>query len=113
MTQTKTNPQFVSTLNKGFQMTFENGLTISVQWGDINYCSNRVLETGYISENSSSKVKSEDAEIAIWDSNERWYCFGNDTVKGWCSPDLVAKIISEVQKASRLIDLDLSKFSES
>ena len=28
----------VSTLNKGFQLTFENGLTISVQFGSGNYC---------------------------------------------------------------------------
>lgn len=25
--------KFVSTMRKGFHMTFENGLTVSVQWG--------------------------------------------------------------------------------
>jgi hypothetical protein len=31
---------FKSTNNKGFQMTFENGWTISVQFGYGNYCDN-------------------------------------------------------------------------
>jgi hypothetical protein len=31
---------FKSTENKGFQMTFENGWTISVQFGYGNYCDN-------------------------------------------------------------------------
>ena len=29
--------KFVSTFNKGFNMTFENGISISVQWGVGNY----------------------------------------------------------------------------
>lgn len=31
---------FASTMNKGFHMTFENGYTVSVQWGAGNYCDN-------------------------------------------------------------------------
>ena len=30
--------KFNSTHNKGFRMTFENGFSISVQWGPGNYC---------------------------------------------------------------------------
>ena len=36
--------KFVSTMRKGFHMTFENGLTISVQWGAGNYCDNHFPE---------------------------------------------------------------------
>ena len=32
--------KFVSTMRKGFRITFENGLTVSVQWGAGNYCDN-------------------------------------------------------------------------
>ena len=32
--------KFISTNRKGFHMTFENGLTVSVQWGAGNYCDN-------------------------------------------------------------------------
>jgi hypothetical protein len=31
-----------------------------------------------------------DAEIAIWDASGKWYNFGSDTVKGYCSADEVA-----------------------
>ena len=29
---------FISSENKGFRMKFDNGFTISVQWGTMNYC---------------------------------------------------------------------------
>lgn len=32
--------KFNSTSNKGFNMTFANGITASVQWGTGNYCDN-------------------------------------------------------------------------
>ena len=34
---------FVATKNTGFAMTFDNGFTISVQWGTINYCEKKNL----------------------------------------------------------------------
>jgi hypothetical protein len=77
---------------KGFQMTFANGWTVSVQFGSGNYCGNRtymVVET--------EKGESTDAEIAAWDASGTWYDFGSDTVKGWCSPDEVAAFITLVQ----------------
>lgn len=32
---------FAATKNQGFAITFANGVTVSVQWGPGNYCSNR------------------------------------------------------------------------
>lgn len=37
---------FKATLNRGFKLNFENGVSISVQWGYGNYCSNRDLKKG-------------------------------------------------------------------
>ena len=34
------NKKFASTMRKGFHITFENGMTASVQWGAGNYCDN-------------------------------------------------------------------------
>lgn len=70
----------------GIQMTFENGNTISIQFGYGNYCNN--IE--------ESKESSETAEIAMWNKNKVWYGgYGNgDEVIGWCSADEVAKWIS-------------------
>lgn len=67
----------------GFKMTFENGNTISVQWGSGNYCTDR----------DKSQRETLTAEIAIWDKDNRWHNFGNDQVKGWCGADEVAKWI--------------------
>lgn len=67
----------------GFKMTFENGNTISVQFGWGNYCENR----------GESKPGCVNAEIAIWDSENKWFDFGSDSVKGWCTPDEVAEWI--------------------
>jgi hypothetical protein len=62
----------------GFHMTFKNGWTVSVQFGEGNYCENRNLvgDIG-IGHNSGNKTKSEctNAEIAAWDANKEWYSF--------------------------------------
>jgi len=85
---------FRSTENKGFQITFQNGWTISVQFGKGNYC-----EVGYIGEYGGEMKKlrhySKDAEIAIF-KGEEWYNFGTDTVSGYCEPKEVAEWISKV-----------------
>ena len=52
------------TSHKGFQLTFQNGWTASVQFGRGNYCSKRYSLD--IAE-ASSNWKSENAEILIFD----------------------------------------------
>ena len=81
---------FKSTGNRGFQMTFENGWTISVQFGYGNYCDNGRHPDGWDFGKKQEVTESSDAEIAIWDANGEWYDFGSDTVKGYCSADEVA-----------------------
>jgi len=81
---------FKSTNNKGFQMTFENGWTISVQFGYGNYCDNGHHPDGFYFSKAQDVVESSDAEIAIWDDKGKYYNFGSDTAKGYCSADEVA-----------------------
>lgn len=81
---------FKITRGTGFQMTFENGWTISVQFGYGNYCDNNRHPDGFDFGKNLDIVQSSDAEIAIWDSEGSWYNFGDDTVKGYCSADEVA-----------------------
>ncbi len=90
--------QFNSTQNKGFQMTFENGWTISVQFGYGNYCQNNHHPKGFYFSKNQDITSSEDAEIAIWDRNGQWFNFGSDTVKGYCSTNEVAEWIDKVSK---------------
>lgn len=77
--------------HNGFQITFENGWTASVQFSWCNYCSNQHKKNHTI-------YSSSDAEIAAWDENGAWYQFDeNNTVKGWCKPDEVADFIAMVK----------------
>ena len=73
------------TFYEGFTMTFANGYTISVQFGNGNYCSR--------DDNNRAKT----AEIAIWDKDGTWYNFGSDTVKGYCSPDEIVTWMRKVK----------------
>lgn len=56
---------FVSTRRKGFHMTFENGLTASVQWGAGNYCDNHFPED--LDFSFKKDASSDTAEIAVFD----------------------------------------------
>lgn len=76
---------YQSSYNNGFTMTFENGCTISVQFGKANYAS--IVDGVSIS-----------AEIAIWDQNDNWYAFENGGVTGYCNANEVADWIHKVSK---------------
>jgi hypothetical protein len=83
---------------KGFQMTFANGWTVSVQWGSGNYSDHysRIARDGESWENVERSVGeqgSKTAEIAAWDASKTWYNFGGDLVKGYVSADEVAEFI--------------------
>ena len=68
---------------KGFQMTFENGVTLSVQFGPGNYCENRSTEDFSVPR-KTSLWKSKDAEIAILLPNGEFYQIHEyDQVAGW------------------------------
>lgn len=95
--------EFRSTWRKGFHMSFDNGITVSVQFGAGNYCSN-YYDTDFTSQNDA---KSETAEVAIWHSThtepQDWisvnyflddaYGEGHGGVCGWLSPKQVAELL--------------------
>ena len=85
--------KFVSTENRGFQLTFDNGWTISVQFGKGNYCSNRNKET-----KKDSMVTSATAEIAAWDADHKDFDFGGGQLcLGWSTTNEVAEWIEKVK----------------
>ena len=83
--------------NKGFQITFANGWTISVQIGLGNYHTNRDLN----SLDFKTSVPTPTAEIAAWDKDEKWYEFENDTVKGWVSPNELLEFMNMIAEKGR------------
>jgi hypothetical protein len=91
----------------GFQMTFGNGLTISVMFRGGNYCEhkNAAFDTAKNNMEEDGHHKSPDAEIAIWDEADTWLRFGWDTVEGWLSTDDVAGWITRAAAARDMADL--------
>jgi len=95
---------FKNTMGKGFQMTFANGNTISVQWGRRNYCKNYMKDTPMENVNLWGHVLAcEDAEIAVWDKSGEWITQAylpdlNDDVAGNLSADQVLRVMIEVAK---------------
>jgi hypothetical protein len=77
---------------KGFQITFENGWTVSVQFGHGNYCNNRFVEDA----TQGGDTKSQDAEIAAWDQHDTWHKFESDKVTGYQSPAQVLAFINMI-----------------
>ena len=88
-------PKFISTQNKGFGITFDNGFTISVQYGTGNYCEKKNLGADGDEEMKTKRWESRTAEIAVY-KDEKFIDIGDDTVIGWFTPNEVAKAIEIV-----------------
>ena len=94
---------FKSTHNRGFQMTFQNGITISVQFGTDHYCEHRKSAYDRLTDDTAPAiVESKSAEIAIWDKNGTLFGFEYDQVKGWVDADEIAEWIALIQYAEDL-----------
>lgn len=78
-----------NTIKAGLQMTFNNGFSISIQFGAGNYCENR----------NCSKDNSKNVEVAIFDKNDNFYRLESmtDDVVGYVSMDGLADYIQQVK----------------
>jgi len=90
---------FIATQNKGFRINFENGFSISVQWGTGNYCEKRTYNTD-TDPTKERYWESINAEIAVFEDGRMLPIGGDDQVIGWCSADEVAKYITIVQSTT-------------
>jgi hypothetical protein len=92
---------FKITRGKGFHMTFDNGWTVSVQWGAGNYCDHYSthLRTGEDYDRADRDVGSNGsmtAEIAAWDKDGTWFDFGHDQVHGYVPADDVLAFMTMI-----------------
>ena len=79
---TTTQSKFVSTYNRGLQMTFANGLTISIQFGADNYCERKNFYSSHGDELKEPIITSGNAEIAIWHKDsDTWFNFESEDRK--------------------------------
>jgi hypothetical protein len=114
---------FYACQNKGFQMTFANGWTVSVQWGPGNYCDCFSTSIDAPMKATNEIWKSETAEIAAWHNrSEEWVNFGSDTVKGHLTADEVMIVLqtistrgpdASVKLVSQLVQRRLRKAEQS
>ena len=82
---------FNITSQKGFHITFENGWTVSVQFGRGNYCDNRNISS------MAPVPASRTAEVAAWDSNVKMFEFEDgNTVQGWMPPEEVLAFMNKI-----------------
>lgn len=95
--------KFVSTMRKGFHITFENGLEASVQWGAGNYCDNHFPDDMDFS--CSKDATSDTAEVAVMrgrnfldiDQFLPEDCSSDGTVAGWLTPEQVVDFLMNVK----------------
>lgn len=97
--------KFRSTMRKGFHMTFENGLTASVQWGSGNYCDNHFPDDMDFS--CSKDAESDTAEVAVFGTDGEFMdivqflpedCSSDGTVAGWLTPEQVVYFLVKVKE---------------
>jgi hypothetical protein len=90
---------FIATRNKGFGMTFDNGFTISVQWGTENYCEKKNTTIHPIDPMKHDKWDSLSAEVAVFEGEKMLSIALDDDVIGWSPAEHVAHYISIVSTA--------------
>jgi len=96
---------FRTTANKGFHITFPNGVTVSTQFGAGNYCDNH-YELLKLDEERKDTFSS-DCEIGVWRGEESEWCtgevlraaeltdtYGQDVVVGYVTPTDWLKIVN-------------------
>lgn len=74
---------------RGFQMEFDNGFTISVQWGAGYYCSNKFGEDG---------ADSITAEVGVFETHSPYKVvpINGQSHAAYLKPEQVAKLIAKV-----------------
>lgn len=96
MEKTKQLSKFSFLGRPGFQMTFENGMSISVVWHKSAYCDRRSFSVD--SHEDTGPADCINAEVGAWDENGDWYRLGeNDDVIGYQTPDQVADFITKIK----------------
>ncbi len=101
---------------KGFGLTFDNGITISVQIGGGNYCDNYGEPIGRFSRPENYELPaSKTAEIAAWDETGNWLTLGDDEIRGYVPVEdvfrfaaLLQSLPSDLEKAE--IELSTNAF---
>lgn len=100
------NSQLTSNTGTGFTMRFENGMTISVQFSSMHYCTNRRNKNSVSIRRRydfADGVHSPDAEVMIWQEKDGETIDSTDQF-GWVSAEVVGRLIPIVQDSKSVQD---------
>ena len=87
---------FSITGNRGFHMTFENGYTVSVQFGPGNYCDNYSLPLSYGGE-QKSVPDSKNAETALIGGDKKFVRYLHNEVQKNMTPEMVLDLLNHAR----------------
>lgn len=83
---------------RGFEMTFANGMSVSVQWGTTNYCENRFKEAVGVSATAEVRIVNAEGRPLRWgNENPGDSEYGLDfreTISGWRQPGEVVRFLA-------------------
>jgi hypothetical protein len=93
---------FESCSNKGFRITFANGYALSVQWGPINYCTNRDINANWdIAMSAKDGLwESETAEVAVFDPDNNKIDMDDNQVHGHVHADGIVDLMTLVAEGN-------------
>ena len=77
---------FKATQNKGFCIKFENGIEVSIQFGNGNYCENRSKE------NNNVITSCVNAEVMAYDEDDNVIL----EPQGWKTPEEVLELLNDL-----------------
>lgn len=95
---------FAITGHKGFQITFQNGVTISVQFGPGNYTDQDIRDARFDLPKSKERWEAKTAEVAILLPNGDFYDIplepynSDGTVVGWATVEDVCALINHARE---------------
>lgn len=110
---------FNITNSKGFSITFENGWTVSVQFGAFNYCDNYRIDKGneekyigmtieqqnFFAGESGSKL----AETALIDEDGDFFEYAGDNVQGYRTPAQVLELLNYASELKPIKPKEIKK----
>ena len=77
---------------KGFAIRFDNGITVSVQWGPGNYADNRHQPYTATDQQWASNA----AEVAACTDDNWWRDFGSDQARGYVTAEEMLEFMNEM-----------------
>lgn len=84
--------------NKGFQITFDNGYTVSVQFGPGNYGSNRQLDPMTRDYTDNNGLSATTVETALMNPEGEFVSYKDDDVQGYQNVNDVLELINFASK---------------